>query len=131
MFSDFGYSCPHCKSDLKDDYGIKFQVEKSNKQQTTLYLSPLPEDYAYKSVPEVSFEKGERLIFRCCSCNMDLQSAEHPNLVHIHLKVTDSILFDVLFSPICGDKQSFIDMEGELESYSGNFFTFKHLQKTG
>jgi len=117
MLANYEYYCPHCNSNLSSNKGVSFYIENCKNQRANLYLSPLPCIYHYTSDVEISIDKGEKVLFYCGCCKQSLQSETHPKFVEIHLKVTEDILFEVLFSPICGEKLTYVVMEGCLEKY--------------
>ena len=129
MLANYDYYCPCCKGKLSKEHGVHFLVENDKKQKADLYLSPLPGVYHYMSDKEISIDKGERIKFYCYTCREDLQSEVYPQLILIHLKVTDDILFDVLFSPVCGEKQTYVIMEGKLEKYAESFLAFDYPRR--
>lgn len=131
MLSNYDYYCPHCYQNIRTRDWVRFKVQKEDDLEADLFLSPSPQDYSYHCLPDLKLRPGDRLEFSCFNCKESLQSKEYPKFVNIHLKVTESIVFDILFSPVCGVKQTFIEMEGDLEPYTGNFLSFHTPRKTG
>ena len=131
MLSNYHYFCPHCNTDLTKNNEIEFLVDYNN-INFKLYLSAVPRAYGYKSDIDVAIKTGDKLNFQCNSCKIDLQSKKYSNFVEIYLKVKEGITFEILFSPICGKKITYVVMEDEMVKFRDNFFTnFNSLDKVG
>ncbi len=130
MLASYDYHCPHCKNKLTHGDSVQFIVENTKQQRATMTLSPLPGVYSHSSDIDLLVRRGEKLKFHCPSCETDLQSNEHPKFVEIYLQITDTIVFEVLFSPICGEKLTYVIMQGELEKYEDSFLAFD-MKKVG
>jgi hypothetical protein len=51
-----------------------------------------------------------------------LQSKSHPQYVEVNLKVKEGIVFEVFFSPVYGEKITYVMMENKLVKYHDDFF---------
>tara|TARA_B100000809_G_C14899390_1_gene445683 strand:+ start:133 stop:528 length:396 start_codon:yes stop_codon:yes gene_type:complete len=121
MLSKYHFHCPHCQVDLTKNNEIKFLVNFNN-FNFKLFLSAIPNTYGHKSDIDIPIETGDRLLFQCNSCKTNLQSKKYSDFVEISLKVKTGITFEILFSPICGKKTTYIIMEDEMVKFRDDFF---------
>lgn len=131
MLSNYHFYCPHCNTNLTKNNEIEFLVDYNN-LNFKLYLSATPHTYGYKSETDISIKTGDKLTFQCSSCKVDLQSKKYSDFVEICLKIKEGITFEILFSPICGTKMTYVVMEDEMVKFRDNFFSnFTALNKAG
>jgi hypothetical protein len=121
MLSKYHFHCPHCLVDLTNNNEIEFLVN-FNKLNFKLYLSAIPNTYGHKSELDITIKTGDKLIFQCNSCKINLQSKKYADFIEICLKVNTGIKFEILFSPFCGKKTTYIVMEEELVKFRDDFF---------
>lgn len=122
MLWKYNYYCPSCNHQLTKNDKIHFTVETISKQRGNIFLSTVPCDYTYDSDNSLTFSQGDKIDFFCPSCGINLLSKKHPELVEINMKVNDDIIFEVFFSPVSGEKVTYVMMENELVKYRDNFF---------
>jgi len=122
MLWKYNYHCPSCDFQLTNNNQIHFKVETTTGQKGDLFLSAVPGDYGYRSDESLGFTQGESIGFFCPSCSTNLVSKDHPELIEINMKVSKDIVFEVFFSPVCGEKVTYVMMENELVKYRDNFF---------
>ena len=122
MLWKYNYYCPRCDHQLTNNDQIHFTVETISKQHGDLFLSTVPGEYGCNSDDSLTFSQGEKIDFFCPSCGANLLSENHPELVEINMKVSDDIVFEVFFSPVCGEQVTYVMMENELVKYRDNFF---------
>ncbi len=121
MLSNYNYHCPQCDHLLTRDDKIYFFFYGNAGQKTDIILSAMPGVYGHLNSRNTHIKEGDRIDFHCPGCTSSLLSENKPEYVKIHLKICDGFVFDVLFSPICGEKVSYILMENEMVVYKGNF----------
>ena len=122
MLWKYHYHCPNCDHQLTKNNQIHFYVKTSNGQTGNLFLSAVPGEYGYDADEPLSFNSGDKIEFYCPSCSSNLQAKEYPELVEITMRVTDKIVFEVFFSPVYGEKVTYVMMENELVKYRDDFF---------
>lgn len=122
MLWKYNYHCPNCDHQLTNNNQIHFIVVTTSNQRGNLFLSAVPGDYGYESDDTLVFNQGDKIDFFCPSCSSNLASKDHPNLIEINMKVSDDIIFEVFFSPVYGEKVTYVMMENELVKYRDNFF---------
>lgn len=123
MLSNYNYHCPHCKSQLNKGNQVKFHVVCSNHQKSTLLLSKQPGVYGYKSQHDLTIENGDKVDFFCPSCETPLHSEKRPGFVQLELWTDDAPYLDLFFSPICGERLTYVEMHGELMRFGSDFFS--------
>lgn len=123
MLSNFNYHCPHCKTQLNKGNQIEFLVAYKNHKKTPLLLSKQPGVYGYRSEHNLKIENGDRVEFYCISCEGDLRSMKRPDFVGIELWSEESHYLDLFFSPVCGERLTYVEMEGELMRFGSDFFS--------
>ena len=123
MLKNYDYHCPGCNFKLTHNQKIRFLVRNTKGVQANLWLSAVPGEYGYESDNGVQIRNGEKIDFFCTNCCTNLLSKRHEEFVEINLKVTEGILFTVLFSPICGEKITYVIMEDEMVKYRDNFYS--------
>ena len=122
MLWKYNYYCPSCDHQLTNNNQIHFKVERENNQSSNLFLSAVPGEYGYNSDDSLALSQGEKIDFYCPSCDSSLLSESNPGLVEVNMKVTDKIIFEVFFSPVYGEKVTYVMMENELVKYRDDFF---------
>jgi hypothetical protein len=129
MLTNYDYYCPCCDNKLTDASQINFLVRTSRGDQAKVQLSVLPGEYGYNSDVDLEIKDGEHVEFNCQSCKANLQSKNYPDFIEIHLKVTKGVVFEVLFSPICGERITYIIMEYEMVRYRDDFYCIMSMNK--
>ena len=114
MLANYDYYCPNCDARLTSNKQIHFLVCIRGFEMANLYLSATPGEYGHKSDHDLKIKNGDRVEFHCTSCRTNLKSKNYPDFVEIHLKVTPEVVFEVLFSPVCGEKTTYVIMENEM-----------------
>lgn len=122
MLWKYNYHCPHCAFQLTNNDQIRFRVETEANAFTSINLNAAPGEYGYNSEDSLTLTPGQKIKFYCPSCNSDLQSKSHPQYVEVNLKVKEGIVFEVFFSPVYGEKLTYVMMENELVKYHEDFF---------
>jgi transcription elongation factor Elf1 len=123
MISNYDYYCPHCNHQLTADDQISFFVRTARGEMANLQLSAVPGEYGYMADKDLEIKEGDEIEFNCQRCQNNLKSNTYPDFVEIHLRVTTDVIFEVLFSPICGEKVTYVIMEGEMVKYQENFYS--------
>ena len=122
MLWKYDYHCPHCNHQLTKDTEIHFDVKTEEGIEASLYLSTIPGVFGYQSDQNLLLNTGDSIEFYCQSCSSNLQSESHPQYVEVSMKVSDDIVFEVFFSPVYGEKVTYVMMENELVKYNDQFF---------
>lgn len=125
MLSKYNYYCPHCDFQLTDKDLVHFHIVNNKRRGTILSMSVYPGIHGYICDNNMTIRNGELIHFYCLGCGKNLLSEKYPEFVEIHLKVNKGIIFRVLFSPICGEQESYIEMEGELELFKDSYLGIK------
>jgi len=128
MLSDYNYHCPHCKVQLNKESQIEFLISYKNLPKSTLLLSKQPGVYGYKSKHNLQIENGDSVDFYCHSCEESLQSKKRPHFVEIEVWTDKSPYLSLYFSPICGERLTYVEMDGELMRFGSNFFSIMKSQ---
>lgn len=122
MLWKYNYHCHKCDHQLTCEDQIHFKVETQDNQKANLFLSAIPGEYGYNTNDSLKLNIGEKIDFFCPSCNVNLESVNHVGLVEVSMKVTKDVIFEVFFSPVYGEKITYVEMEGELVKYRDDFF---------
>ena len=122
MLWKYNYHCPSCDFQLTKNNQIYFKVETIDNQKANLCLSAVPGEYGYNSNDALTLVVGDKINFFCPSCSTNLQSKSHPELIEVAMKVTNEVIFEVFFSPVYGEKMTYVMMEEELVKYNDDFF---------
>ena len=123
MLANFNYHCPHCQSQLNKESQIEFLVAYKDHNKTPLLLSKQPGVYGYKSKHDLSIENGDKVDFFCNSCEKPLDSKKRPGFVEIVIWTEGIPYLDLFFSPICGERITYVEMNGELMRFGSDFFS--------
>ncbi len=123
MLANFNYHCPHCKTQLNKGSQIQFTVSYKGHEKSNLLLSKQPGVYGYKSDHDLKIENGDKVDFFCCSCDASLQSKKRTEFVEIEIWSEDAPYLDLFFSPICGERLTYVEMDGELMRFGSDFFS--------
>ena len=123
MLSTFDYHCPHCSHKLNKETQVEFLVRYKRKTKSRLLLAKQPGVYGYKSTHDLSIKNGDKVEFFCPSCEESLFSKKRPEFVGIELWTQGEKYLDLYFSPICGERVTYVDMNGELMRFGSDFFS--------
>lgn len=123
MLSNYNYHCPHCKVQLNKENQVEFLVGYKNLPRSPLLLSRQPGVYGYKSDHNLKIENGDKVDFYCHSCEASLQSEKRPDFVEIEIWTSESPYLSLFFSPVCGERLTYVEMDGELMRFGSNFFS--------
>ncbi len=122
------YSCPQCRATLNPN--VKVILLATNRGRTGLVLlDPQPGNYEVLKAPELEFEEGDRVEFRCPVCRAALQSAASENLAELLFRDEEGNEGRVDFSRVYGEHATYLVTREEVLSfgedasqYRGNFF---------
>lgn len=131
MLYEYDYHCTHCDHRLNVGRDVHFLVETKDGEKQLLKLSKIPGVFGHKSEHTRTILDGDKVNFYCVKCENNLQSETKPEFVEIKLRVSKTIDYQLFISPICGERASYIMLEGELVSYGNNFFTVLIDEKKG
>lgn len=123
MLANFNYHCPHCKTQLNKGNQIEFLVGYKDHKKTPLLLSKQPGVYGYKSQHDLNIENGDSVDFFCSSCENSLISENRSKFVGIEIWSNDAPYLNLFFSPICGERITYVEMDGELMRFGSDFFS--------
>ncbi|GAB5416097.1 MAG: hypothetical protein Crog4KO_13180 [Crocinitomicaceae bacterium] len=123
MLTNYNYHCPHCKTQLNAGNQIQFTVSYKGHKKSTLLLSKQPGVYGYKSEHNLKIENGDKVSFYCPSCDASLLSEKRAEFVGIEIWSDDTPYLDLFFSPICGERITYVEMDGELMRFGSDFFS--------
>ncbi|MFT5858579.1 MAG: hypothetical protein ACI865_000667 [Flavobacteriaceae bacterium] len=126
----YNYYCPNCDHQFNKNEKLHFLVSFKNAKKVKLQLSKEPGVYGYKSNHNLTINNGDLITFFCEKCEVNLQSINRPDFVKIDLRVSNEIIFELLFSPVCGDKKTYVIMEGELVKYGSDFLSIMSSKKS-
>ncbi len=118
MIQNCNYHCPKCEKSLMKNSSVELNFKRQNHSETgTIHLSPEPGNYDFTTTPNLSFDKGERVIFICPLCNADLTSGKNHKFAELRMMVNEFIYFEALFSTVHGDKRTYIVTQDDIDSY--------------
>jgi hypothetical protein len=123
MLYDYDYHCTHCDHKLNEGRDVHFLVGFEGEKKYPIKLSKIPGVFGHKSDHTISIKDGDKVNFHCTKCKRNLTSDSRPAFVEIILRVSKAIDYQLFISPICGERASYILLDGELASYGNNFFT--------
>lgn len=129
MLANFNYHCPNCQAQLNQGSQIEFLVSYKDHIKSPLLLSKQPGVYGYKSEHNLTIENGDKVDFHCNHCEESLQSKKRPLFVQIQVWASDAPYLDLFFSPICGERLTYVEMDGELMRFGSNFFSIMKTRK--
>lgn len=123
MLANFNYHCPNCNHQLNDQNQVEFLVRHKSQDSSRLLLAKQPGVYGYKSNHTLDIKHGDCVDFFCVKCDTNLQSNKRPHFVGIELWTENEKYLDLFFSPICGERVTYVEMEGELMRFGSDFFS--------
>lgn len=123
MLSKYDYYCTNCDFKLSEGSEVHFLVSIGASDLQPLRLIKVPGTYGHRSEHSLEIKEGDKVNFFCVRCKENLQSKTKPEFIEISLRVKDSLDFKLFFSPICGDKTTYILLDGELTRYGNDFFS--------
>lgn len=129
MLSNFNYHCPHCQAQLNKESQIEFLVSYKGLLKSRLLLSKQPGVYGYKSEHDLKIDNGDKVDFHCHTCEASLQSEKRSGFVGIQIWSSDEHYLDLFFSPICGERLTYVEMDGELMRFGSDFFSIMKTKK--
>lgn len=94
------YLCPDCNVALNVAGYLILTVKKSNGNRGVVLLSDQLGDYTVHHHPNLKFEKGERVQFRCPACKSDLMHSSDKDMVKVFMNENGeetTVLFSALF----------------------------------
>lgn len=115
---DCNFHCPHCSDLLSRNGEIVLTTKRHNGEEGHIKLATTFGNYSYAHVPDVQFDPGEVVAFSCPSCKKTVHSDKYKDYAIIKMHVSESIIFDVLFSREAGKRKTYIVTEDGIESYS-------------
>lgn len=115
---DCKFHCPHCSELLSRDGEIVLNTKRPNGQEGFISLATTFGNYSYSHKPDIPFAAGEVVAFSCPACKNQVHSDKYKDYALIKMHVSDSIIFDVLFSREAGKRKTYIVTEDGIESYS-------------
>jgi len=129
MLSTFDYHCPHCTKKLNNESEVAFLVRYENKDKSQLTLAKRPGAYGYKSTHDLNIKNGDKVSFFCSHCEADLQSKKRPKFIEIELWTNGNRFNSLYFSPICGERVSYVEAEGELMGFGADFISIMEMKQ--
>lgn len=126
------YICPHCEGYLNLGEDIIFSTKLKSGTKGLIALHTEVGDYSEKHHPSYHFEKGEKLEFHCPICNAKLASEKDKDLAKIIMEDEQERRFDVYFSPIAGEKSTYIIVGESVKAFgddSDNYLDFFNLSQ--
>lgn len=120
MISDYAFHCPHCDAALKIQDNIVLKTVRTNGEEGKILMATTVGNYKYTHEPDISFDAGEVVEFRCPSCNKSLNSEEFDKYALLKMKVEETMEFEVLFSRQAGVQKTYLITEDGIETYIGN-----------
>tara|TARA_B100001287_G_scaffold42180_1_gene31343 strand:- start:114879 stop:115295 length:417 start_codon:yes stop_codon:yes gene_type:complete len=118
MIEQSQYHCPKCNKSLTDDKKVILHFKKSSSDNfSEIYLAPEPGNYKFYTIPETGFKNGDRVVFYCPKCKVNLTSKRDSKFAELKMKVNDFIFFEALFSTVYGDKRTYIITEDDIDVY--------------
>lgn len=129
MLSSFDYHCPHCAKKLNDESEVAFLVKSDENKTSKLTLAKQPGVYGYKSTHGLDIKNGDKVSFFCLHCEANLQSKKRPKFIEIELW-SNGEKFNVLyFSPVCGERVSYVEADGELMGFGADFISIMEMKR--
>lgn len=129
MLSKFDFHCPCCDHKLNKNDEIHFLVKTGKKLLSKLRLNPVPGVYGYKSDHNLDIKNGDHVKFYCENCESNLQSIDHSGFVGIYLIVSKDITYELIFSPICGERITYVIIDGQIVKYGNDFLSIMSFKK--
>jgi predicted RNA-binding Zn-ribbon protein involved in translation (DUF1610 family) len=115
---DCNFHCPHCSELLSSQGEIVLSTKRQSGEEGHIRLATTFGNYSYSHEPNTEFAPGEVVTFACPACKKHVHSDKYKDYAMIKMHVTDSIIFDVLFSREAGKRKTYIVTEDGIESYS-------------
>lgn len=115
---DCNFHCPHCSDLLSSNGHIVLSTKRHNGEEGHIRLATTFGNYSYSHEPDTEFTPGEVVSFLCPTCKNHVHSDKYKDYAMIKMHVSDSIIFDVLFSREAGKRKTYIVTEDGIESYS-------------
>lgn len=118
MIQNCKYHCPKCEKSLMKNTRVELNFKRNkHKEHGLIHLSPEPGNYDFQTIPNIAFEKGERVIFICPFCDADLTSEKNNKYAELKMMVNDFISFEALFSTVHGNKRTYIVTQDDVDTY--------------
>lgn len=115
MFSKYHFYCPKCHSQIDEGHEIRIGVRFPDGERGEVYLSNEFGNYKYRLIPLRSINEGEKTFFFCLSCEQPLESETKPNFVELLMRVEKKFDFEVYFSSIFGNHETYVKTENGME----------------
>lgn len=115
---DCNFHCPHCSQLLNSNGEIVLKTKRHNGEEGHIHLATTFGNYSYSHEPDIQFGPGEIVSFSCPACKNLVHSDKYKDYAIIKMHVSDTIIFDVLFSREAGKRKTYIVTEDGIESYS-------------
>tara|TARA_B100001057_G_scaffold418276_1_gene437415 strand:+ start:957 stop:1373 length:417 start_codon:yes stop_codon:yes gene_type:complete len=118
MIEHSQYHCPKCNKSLTQDKKVILNFKKSSSDQfSEIFLAPEPGNYKFYTIPNTDFKKGDRVVFYCPKCQVNLTSKKDSKFAELKMKVNDFIYFEALFSTVYGDKRTYVITENDIDIF--------------
>jgi len=118
MIEHSQYHCPKYNKSLTQDKKVILHFKKSSSDQfSEIFLAPEPGNYKFYTIPNTDFKKGDRVVFYCPKCQVNLTSKKDSKFAELKMKVNDFIYFEALFSTVYGDKRTYVITENDIDIY--------------
>ena len=87
MIEHSQYHCPKCNKSLTQDKKVILHFKKSSSDQfSEIFLAPEPGNYKFYTIPNTDFKKGDRVVFYCPKCQVNLTSKRDSKFARSFLK---------------------------------------------
>ena len=118
MIEHSHYHCPNCNKSLTKDKKVTLHFKKASSDHfNEIFLAPEPGNYKFYTIPNTDFKKGDRVVFYCPKCQVNLTCKRDSKFAELKMKVNDFIYFEALFSTVYGDKRTYVITENEIDIY--------------
>ena len=121
MLKKYDYHCPSCDRLISKENLLHFVVMDTKGVKAPLTLSAYPGVYGYTADQHLTINTGDKIDFFCTSCDASLTSERFPDYVEMRLSTPNGGMMEVLFSPVCGQEESLVVVNGKPVNYLDNF----------
>ena len=115
QLSIYKFKCPCCLANLDQENNVKFILKKKDHSQGVIRINPNFGNFE-SDIEGFNPQQGETYKFHCTSCESDLASNQFKNFAKVLMFIDVNVSFDVLFSTVYGEHETFVITEDLIEA---------------